>query len=595
MRAPAPVLARRLFVEATRQGLERALPFWADGGDAERHVLAAFPDRVVRLPVATDRATLAAALRELLPAAPSDDRAPLVVIGLSYDAGRALEAIGPGPEDDLGLPDLIVARYPGYLESFGDAGLWSERGPSSLRWLAHEVPPPPPAPRAAPPRFEDPRSRAAYVAGITEVIDRLRAGDLYQANIARRLECRAPPEATLDTYLALREVQPNRFGALWALDAATWIASNSPECLLHWDAASRTAKSFPIKGTRPRDPDRGADERARAALAASDKDRAEHLMIVDLVRNDLGRVARRGTVRVESLFEVMTLPTVHHLVSTVACEVDPAYDLVDVLLALFPGGSITGAPKIAAMRLIDRVEDERRGFYCGSLGVVLGGAEAAFSILIRTLLATRGRLVYATGGGIVVDSDPDDEWAETETKAIALQRALARTTNLIASVARDGASLTGSAPRDAANTTPGALMKTVIPILVVDAIEPSLSFWVDRLGFVVSAQVPHEDRLGFVILTRGEVVVELQARASVAEDVPLMAETGGVATIYIPVDEVAPIAAMLDGYEHVVIAERDTWYGMREIIVREPSGHFVFFGQSLPRPAAEPAEPPAAE
>lgn len=131
-------------------------------------------------------------------------------------------------------------------------------------------------------------------------------------------------------------------------------------------------------------------------------------------------------------------------------------------------------------------------------------------------------------------------------------------------------------------------MKSVIPILVVEAIEPSLEFWVDRLGFVVSAQVPFEDRLGFVILTRGEVILEIQARASVAEDVPLMAEAAGTATVYIPVDDVAPIAQLLDGYEHVVIAGRDTWYGMREIIVREPSGHFVFFAQSLPQ-GEEPA------
>jgi len=128
-------------------------------------------------------------------------------------------------------------------------------------------------------------------------------------------------------------------------------------------------------------------------------------------------------------------------------------------------------------------------------------------------------------------------------------------------------------------------MKSAIPILVVEAIEPSLAFWVERLGFVVSTQVPLGERLGFVILTRGDVVVEMQARASVADDVPLLATVAGTATVYIPVDDVAPVAALLEGYEHIV-DQRDTWYGMREIIVRDPAGHFVFFAQPLPVPAA---------
>ena len=124
-------------------------------------------------------------------------------------------------------------------------------------------------------------------------------------------------------------------------------------------------------------------------------------------------------------------------------------------------------------------------------------------------------------------------------------------------------------------------MKQAIPILVVDAIEPSLAFWVERLGFAVTAQVPHDERLGFVILVRDTVTIEMQTRASVAGDVPLMATAAGVATVYIPVDDVGPVAELLDGYEHVVVQQRDTFYGMREMIVREPGGHFVFFGQPL--------------
>lgn len=129
-------------------------------------------------------------------------------------------------------------------------------------------------------------------------------------------------------------------------------------------------------------------------------------------------------------------------------------------------------------------------------------------------------------------------------------------------------------------------MKQPIPNLVVDAIEPSLAFWVERLGFTVAVEVPHGDHLGFVILVHGDASLQLQARASVAEDVPLLATVAGVATVYLPVDDVAVIARALEGYEHIVVPTRDTWYGMRELVAREPGGHFVFFAQALaPTPA----------
>ncbi|MFO0749374.1 MAG: anthranilate synthase component I family protein [Myxococcota bacterium] len=458
---PARDLAARLFGGVPR-ALERAsaaaqpdsegppgkMPFWGDGGVDGRHVLAAWPDRVIRLARASDRASLESALRE--PCRRPAPSAPLVVVGLAYDAGRALEAIGPGPTDDLGLPEVVIARYPGSLSARSERGPWSAVGAADelLASLADDAAPnagPDPEPAVAPaaspdrahgagrdaqPRLwmRDPVERERYRAGIAHVLERIAAGDLYQANIARRLEAPLPARDVPPLYDALRTAQPNRFGALWALDAERWIASNSPECLLRWHAATRTARSYPIKGTRPRGACEDADRAQLDDLLASEKDRAEHVMIVDLVRNDLGRVARTGSVRVEALFDAMTLTTVHHLVSTVACEVRPDKDLVDLLLALFPGGSITGAPKIAAMQLIDRVEPFRRSFYCGTIGIVMGGAEASFSILIRTLLAAAGRIVYATGGGIVADSDPELEWAETETKARALVLALQQDT-----------------------------------------------------------------------------------------------------------------------------------------------------------------------
>ena len=151
-------------------------------------------------------------------------------------------------------------------------------------------------------------------------------------------------------------------------------------------------------------------------------------MIVDLVRNDLGRVARAGSVTVKELFGVSSWSTVHHLVSDVTAIAADGVDLVDILPALFPGGSITGAPKIAAMKWIESVEGLRRGFYCGSLGVIGPEGDACFNILIRTCTAAGGQLYYQTGGGIVADSDPSAEWRETEVKAHALLRALAQDT-----------------------------------------------------------------------------------------------------------------------------------------------------------------------
>jgi anthranilate/para-aminobenzoate synthase component I len=182
--------------------------------------------------------------------------------------------------------------------------------------------------------------------------------------------------------------------------------------------------SFPIKGTRPRGRDAAQDEALAAELLADPKDSAEHVMIVDLVRNDLGRVAVPGSVEVRGLAGLQTLPTVHHLVSDVRAVARADVDLAAALVALFPGGSITGAPKIAAMSRIERVEGLRRGFYTGSFGLVFPDGRAAFDILIRTCVVADGRLFYQTGGGIVADSDPEREWEETEHKAAALERAL---------------------------------------------------------------------------------------------------------------------------------------------------------------------------
>jgi para-aminobenzoate synthetase component 1 len=201
--------------------------------------------------------------------------------------------------------------------------------------------------------------------------------------------------------------------------------SASPERFLRVDEHGRV-ETRPIKGTRPRGLGPMHDAALGRALAESDKDRAENVMIVDLLRNDLSRVCRPGSVRVPELFALEQHPTVHHLVSTVVGELETGCDAVDLLRAAFPGGSITGAPKVRAMEIIAELEPSRRGVYCGSIGYVSTTGAMDTSIVIRTYLALRGRVYFQAGGGIVADSDPELEYRETLDKARALIAALSR-------------------------------------------------------------------------------------------------------------------------------------------------------------------------
>jgi para-aminobenzoate synthetase component I len=213
----------------------------------------------------------------------------------------------------------------------------------------------------------------------------------------------------------LRRHNPAPFSAYF--DCGTFqILSASPERFLRldWD---RQVETRPIKGTRPRGLGPMHDAALGRALAESEKDRAENVMIVDLLRNDLSRVCRPGTVRVPELFALEHHPTVHHLVSTVVGELDPESDAIDLLRASFPGGSITGAPKVRAMEIIAELEPTRRAVYCGSVGYISASGSMDTSIVIRTCLALRGRIYFQAGGGIVADSDPELEYRETLDKA----------------------------------------------------------------------------------------------------------------------------------------------------------------------------------
>jgi len=262
----------------------------------------------------------------------------------------------------------------------------------------------------------------AYVAAVSRVRDDIFAGDIFQANLSQRFE--APlGESPWTLYCRLRARNPAPFGAYFELPEAA-VLSASPERFLRADAEGHV-ETRPIKGTRPRGTGPEHDAALGQALAESPKDRAENLMIVDLMRNDLSRVCLPGTVRVSELFALEHYATVHHLVSTVRGTLTPGADVVDLLRATFPGGSITGAPKIRAMEIIAELEPSQRGVYCGSIGYWSLSGALDTNIAIRTAVAVDRRVYFSAGGGIVADSDPEQEYRETLDKARGIVEALA--------------------------------------------------------------------------------------------------------------------------------------------------------------------------
>ena len=385
---------------------------------------------------------------------------------VGYDWGAALERVPRPRYDDLALPDLLLGLYDWVIAWDHQSGrAWvistgmPERGaarskraasrvalvketmadrrprgrgagglPERLRRFVAQGDPPRPVRPAAPsypvPDIPDVRSNFThdgYLDAVARVIEYIRAGDIFQANLSQRLE--APlADTPLALYGRLRRRNPAPFAAFLGFGDVV-VASASPERFLRVQPDGRV-ETRPIKGTRPRGVGPEHDAALALALAESEKDRAENVMIVDLLRNDLSRVCRPGSVRVPELFALEHYATVHHLVSTVVGDLAPGQDAVDVLRAAFPGGSITGAPKVRAMQIIAELEPTARGVYCGAIGYVSTTGTLEASIVIRTYLV-RGRDVYfQVGGGIVVDSDPEQEYRETLDKARGLIAAL---------------------------------------------------------------------------------------------------------------------------------------------------------------------------
>lgn len=336
---------------------------------------------------------------------------PRVIGFLGYDLARVVERLPGGPDLGKDSPDLwlgaygAVARWDGANEHevIGDDTGARARLADQLSRPARPTLPP----RFAPLVADDDGDH--HIARVERIRDYLLAGDVYQVNLARRLVARmTAPGDPLALYAALVDVAPAPYGAVIEADGVT-VISGSPERFLA--SVGDRIETRPIKGTRPRTPT-GADE-----LAASAKDAAEHLMIVDLERNDLGRIADTGSVVVDELGYVVELPALYHKVSRVSARPRPGTGYAELLRATFPGGSITGAPKIRAMELIDELEPARRGPYCGALGYFGANGSFDLAIAIRIGVLAGNELRIHVGGGIVADSDPAAELAETETKA----------------------------------------------------------------------------------------------------------------------------------------------------------------------------------
>lgn len=364
---------------------------------------------------------------------------------LSYDLGRKLEILPSIAEDDQNIPDMILGLFDlviAFDHKVKKAWAISNGLPETdelavrkrakqrliqcLDWVDKpqiETTSWQPLPDKQ--ELSSNFSAVEYRDAVQKAIDYIKAGDIFEVNLSQRffIECDRSIDST-SLYFYLREKNPAPFAAYVGLSSGLEILSSSPERFLQ--VHNGIVEARPIKGTIKRSSNKAEDLRLAEELQASDKDRAENIMIVDLMRNDLSRVCKPHSVKVPQLCGLESYSSVHHLVSVVIGELKPEYDLVDLLKATFPGGSITGAPKIRAMEIIDELEPTRRGVYCGS--VVCLGLDGFMdsSILIRTIVLKENKITFQGGGAIVLDSDPELEYQETLLKVKRLKQILFR-------------------------------------------------------------------------------------------------------------------------------------------------------------------------
>ena len=345
-----------------------------------------------------------------------------------YDLARRVEKLPDLARDAEAIPDMAVGIYDwavivdhkqhtSWLVSAGrdirTNAIWNElialfsTSPRAVTRTPFRVGP-------VTCNFTPERYRQAFA----EIQRYIQAGDCYQVNLAQRFVAKVNGDHWLG-YQTLRRLNPAHYSAYLNL-AGTRILSSSPECFMK--VKEGVVETKPIKGTRPRAPNPEGDSALARELRGSIKDRAENLMIVDLLRNDLGKVCVPGSVTVPRLFDIESFATVHHLVSTVTGRLDDNVDAVGLLRSAFPGGSITGAPKIRAMEIIDELEPNRRGIYCGAVGWIGFNGDMDTNIAIRTMVSSHNSIRFWAGGGIVADSRANEEYQECLDKASAMLR-----------------------------------------------------------------------------------------------------------------------------------------------------------------------------
>ena len=333
-----------------------------------------------------------------------------------YDLKNLVEELPAKAPDDVGLPDCWFGFYDNLLVfDHAKTEVWEvSGGRDSVRTPFHVSLP------VVPRDLHSNFTHDSYRAAVLRAKQYIAAGDIYQVNLSQRFQCETNASPA-ELYLALRESNPAPYCAYLDIGAAH-VLSSSPECFLN--IRDRQVITRPIKGTRPRGATSGEDARIAAELLRSSKDNAELVMITDLERNDLGRVCEYGSVHVRELVRVETYATVHHLVSTVEGRLRSDVSHVDCVRACFPGGSITGAPKIRAMEIIDELEPHARGVYTGAIGFLGYNGLTHLNIAIRTVVQQGKELTFHAGGGIVSDSEPDAEYDETLAKARGILNAI---------------------------------------------------------------------------------------------------------------------------------------------------------------------------
>lgn len=380
-------------------------------------------------------------LRDLIPTFPCPDGLPFAggAIGFAdYRFGQQAHDLSTRHEPDPQQPEFAAGIYDCavildrrerrvWLAGYGTSDTMARRRVQAMDLWDRAVAGTP-VPSMPPVRFVMDCPADDYRHAVTRAREYIAAGDIFQVNITARMYGARPPGLSpVAAYRALRATSAAPFGAFLSCGADFALLSASPERFVSLDVQG-IMRTRPIKGTAPRDPDPVRDRQIAEDLSLDEKECAENLMIVDLMRNDLGQLARIGSVSVPELFNVERFTHVHHLVSEVRAILLPGHDAIDVLRATLPPGSVTGAPKHRAMQIIDELEHSSRGPYCGVVFRIGGDGAMDSSVIIRTLVMTRERICAAAGGGITILSDPDREYDEMRLKVAALLAVFGDTT-----------------------------------------------------------------------------------------------------------------------------------------------------------------------